>query len=389
MFFVCLSSAECVADDGLSLGRRCLITRPLLTYLVAHDSHLNGIARKVQVHQAFLDANRDRTVGGKRRRQIIEFGLVTPDVDVTVQSHRNVVEIVMRLQWCTTSISTCSYGRGRHILFLDVDDCPLLGLFGLTDCVSNRHSADDCENADTQTNFHECPPKIIEAIQLPRIAHPKSSVGVGLLYFACTPLSAVRHADSIRTRGRSEREAHRENPTMIIPVELRHGDLYATANRKMESLRQWKAAQHEARSQENFLLSIQSTARPKSRILFKHGPDLSLDLVVYRGVEDDRPTQEIRASGWKIRTNCALNVPRPDALCSRKSGGQDSVALPVRRGSRRERSTKKESHKIVALAFGCGKRPKLHLPREVSKAIRGLRFMHQIVWRENPHLESS
>src|SRR5207245_7679075 len=170
MFFVCLSSAECVADDGLSLGRRCLITRPLLTYLVAHDSHLHGIARKVQVHQAFLDANRDRTVGGKRRRQIIEFGLVTPDVDVTVQSHRNVVEIVMRLQWCTISISTCSYGRGRHILFLDVDDCPLLGLFGLTDCVSNRHSADDCENADTQTNFHECPPTIIDAIQLPRVA---------------------------------------------------------------------------------------------------------------------------------------------------------------------------------------------------------------------------
>src|SRR5207247_3315280 len=118
---LCLSlSAECVADDGLSLGRRCLITRPLLTYLVAHDSHLHGIAREVQVDQAFLDANRDRTVGGKRRRQIIEFGLVTPNVYVAVQSHRNVVEIVMRLQWCAISISTCSYGRGRHILFLDV-----------------------------------------------------------------------------------------------------------------------------------------------------------------------------------------------------------------------------------------------------------------------------
>src|SRR5437868_14190857 len=106
MFFVCLSSAECVADDGLSLGRRCLITRPLLTYLMAHDPHLHGIARKVQVHKAFLDANRDRTVGGKSRTQIIEFGLVTPDVDVTVQSHRNVVELAMRLPLSTTSIST-------------------------------------------------------------------------------------------------------------------------------------------------------------------------------------------------------------------------------------------------------------------------------------------
>src|SRR5256884_2311268 len=134
---------------------------------------------------------------------------------------------------------------------------------------------------------------------------------------------------------------------MVVPVELRHGDLYTTANRKMESLRQWKAAQHEARSQENFLLSIQSTARPKSRILFKHGPDLSLDLVVYRGVEDDRPTQEIRASGWKITANCALNVPRPDALCSRKRRGQDSVALPVRRGSRPGRTPQEESPQIL------------------------------------------
>jgi hypothetical protein len=81
MFFVCLSSAECVANDGLSIGRRCLITHPLLTYLVVHDSHLHGVAREVQVHQAFLKANRDRIVWGQCRRQIIEFGLVAPNVD--------------------------------------------------------------------------------------------------------------------------------------------------------------------------------------------------------------------------------------------------------------------------------------------------------------------
>src|SRR2546427_10536816 len=117
----------------------------------------------------------------------------------------------------------------------------------------------------------------------------------------------------------------------------------------MESLRQREAAQHESWSQENFLLSTQSTARPKSRILFKHGPDLSLDLVVYRGIEDDHSTQEIRASDWKISTNCALNVPRPDALCSRKSGGQDAVALPVRRAPVRVGTAKKEAMKLDAL----------------------------------------
>src|SRR5260370_26946836 len=123
---------------------------------------------------------------------------------------------------------------------------------------------------------------------------------------------------------------------MGVSVELRPGDLYTTANRKMESLCQWKAAQHESWSQENFLLSIQSAARPKSGILFDHGPDLSVDLTIYRGIEDDHPTQEIRASGWKTKTNCALNVPRPVVLRGRESRGQDRVAQAVRRGPRRK-----------------------------------------------------
>src|SRR5437870_1725932 len=114
----------------------------------------------------------------------------------------------MRLQWCTGRRSACSYSRVCHVLFLDLEDCALLGLFGLAACVSNCHGAHDCQNADAQTEFHKYPPRTVEAIQLPRITRRKSSVGVGLLYLACTALSAVRHPDSIRTRGRSEREAH-------------------------------------------------------------------------------------------------------------------------------------------------------------------------------------
>src|SRR5438128_6299814 len=175
---LCLSSAECVADDGLSLGRRCLITRPFVTNLVAHDLHLNGVAREIQVHHVLLQANRHRIAGGQCRRQIIKFGLVTPNVNVAVQLDRNVVDIVMGLQWCTNRISTCSYGRGRHVLFLDVDDCALLGLFGLTDCVSNRHSADDCENADTQTELHTLLLRQYKAIQLPRVARSRCFASV-------------------------------------------------------------------------------------------------------------------------------------------------------------------------------------------------------------------
>src|SRR6266566_2485782 len=100
----------------------------------------------------------------------------------------------MRLQWCTGRRSACSYSRVCHVLFLDLDDCALLGLFGLTDCVINRHSAHDCENADTQTDFHECPPKIVEAIQLPRVALLSSSLELDrsiLLARPCQPFDTL------------------------------------------------------------------------------------------------------------------------------------------------------------------------------------------------------
>src|SRR5207245_4311166 len=93
----------------------------------------------------------------------------------------------------------CSYSRVCHVLFLDLDDCALLGLFGLTDCVSNRHSADDCENADTQTNFHECPPKIIEAIQLPRVALLSPSLELYRSILLSTPCHPL---DTLPTSGR-------------------------------------------------------------------------------------------------------------------------------------------------------------------------------------------
>src|SRR5258708_8939704 len=138
----------------------------------------------------------------------------------------------------------------------------------------------------------------------------------------------------------------------------------------MQSLREWKAAHHEYGCQENFFFSVQCAARPKNRILLNHGPDFSLDPIVDRGIEDNRAAQEIRASGWKICANRALDVPRSDALRGCESGGQDGVAEAVRGSARGERTTKKESHKVVTFVLCCGKRPELHLPRKVSKSIR-------------------
>ena len=96
---------------------------------------------------------------------------------------------------------------------------------------------------------------------------------------------------------------------MVVLVELCRSDLHPTANGEMESLRQWKAAQHESRRQENLLLSVQSPTRPKCGILLEHRPDLSLDSVINGDIEDNGAAQNIRPTGWKISANCALQIP--------------------------------------------------------------------------------
>jgi hypothetical protein len=53
---------------------------------------------------------------------------------------------------------------------------------------------------------------------------------------------------------RSKRKARPKNRAMVVLLECRYGDLYASANAAMESLAQWKAAQHQSRGQENLLV---------------------------------------------------------------------------------------------------------------------------------------
>ena len=72
--------------------------------------------------------------------------------------------------------------------------------------------------------------------------------------------------DTLTTSGRAEREPHRENPAMVVPVELRRGDLHTTPDARWSRSASGKLPSTSLRCQENFLLSIQGTARPKSRI---------------------------------------------------------------------------------------------------------------------------
>ena len=69
-------------------------------------------------------------------------------------------------------------------------------------------------------------------------------------------VSPARHTENIRTRGRSEREAHGENQAMVVLVELRRGDLDTSTKAEMEPLRKWKGAEHESRRQKHFLLAV-------------------------------------------------------------------------------------------------------------------------------------
>ncbi len=156
----------------------------------------------------------------------------------------------------------------------------------------------------------------------------------------------------------------------------------------MELLRQWETAQHDSRRQEDFLLSVQRAARPKRRILLDHGPDFSLDLVVNGGIENNHPAQDSRTACWKIRANRGLNVARPDAFRGCKGRREDRVAQAIRWSSRRQRTSEKQSHKIVALPLRCGKRPELHLPREVSESIRDARLMRKVTRRKDSHFQT-
>ena len=134
-------------------------------------------------------------------------------------------------------------------------------------------------------------------------------------------------------------------------MKLRHRDLHASAKAQAKSPREWKTAEDESGRQENLLFSIQHAARPKHGVLLKHRPDLPLDPVIDRGIENDGSAEEVGAAGGKVCANRGLNIPGPDALGGCKSGRNNRMTDAIRRRSRRERATKKETHEVVTAAF--------------------------------------
>src|SRR6266850_1861491 len=166
---------------------------------------------------------------------------------------------------------------------------------------------------------------------------------------------------SLPAQAGSERETQRKNPTMVVLVERSYGDLQAAACGEAEPLRERKTTQDKSGGQENFLLSIQNPALPKRRILLEHRPDYSFDPIIHRRIKEDRPAQQVRARCGKIRTNRALNIPMTNTFRGCESGGQGGVTEAVGGRAGRQRSTKEKSHKVVALALRCRKRPELDL----------------------------
>src|SRR5260370_37176120 len=123
---------------------------------------------------------------------------------------------------------------------------------------------------------------------------------------------------------------------MVKLVELRHSNLHAATDGKAQSPGDWKWTYNDSGGQKDLLPSIQHTARPKRRILLKHGPDSSFDTIIDCGVEYDRSAEETGAADGKIRTNCVLNVPRTEALPHADGGRQNGMIEPIRGLASRE-----------------------------------------------------
>jgi hypothetical protein len=150
-----------------------------------------------------------------------------------------------------------------------------------------------------------------------------------------------------------KREAHRNDPAVVVLVKLRHRDLHAGANSQVKSLRERKPAQDKSGRQEDLLLAVQRAARPERRILLEHRPDDSPDPIVHCGVEDDRPAEEICAGRGKTCSNRALDIHRSDSLGSCESRKQHSVTEAIWWSTCGNRAAEEDSNEVVAFAFWC------------------------------------
>src|SRR6266404_2403737 len=185
----------------------------------------------------------------------------------------------------------------------------------------------------------------------------------------------------------SERKAHRENPAVVVLVELRHGNLHTRADGEAKSLRDWKTAEDNPRCQEDLFLSVQDAARPKLGVLLDHRPDPPFYFAVDSRIENDGPAEDVRAGGGKVCANRGLNIELPDTLGGCESWRKNCVTDAVWWKSGRQRTAKKESYEIVTVALGCGKRPILHLERQIAKPICHRGPVCQIVGRRNADLQ--
>src|ERR1700730_14056783 len=113
-------------------------------------------------------------------------------------------------------------------------------------------------------------------------------------FISCPYLTLVRPI--------SERKAQRENPAVGVLMKFGHSNLHAGAYGEAKSFRDLKRAQDKSGRQEDLFFPIQHAARPKRRILLKHGPNLSLKFVINRCIENDCLAENVRATDRKARS---------------------------------------------------------------------------------------
>src|ERR1700674_3496449 len=117
-----------------------------------------------------------------------------------------------------------------------------------------------------------------------------------------------------------ERKAQRENPAVVILMKFAYSNLHASAYGEAKSFRDLKRAHDKSGRQEDLFFPIQDAARPKRRILLKHGPTLSLKFVINRCIENDGPAENVRATDRKARAKRGLHIPVSETLGNGESG---------------------------------------------------------------------
>ena len=109
--------------------------------LAADDAHPQiRVIWKIEIHDMLGQADLDRLIESKSRRQVIKRCLIPADIGFAIDAHRNFVRVVARGQWRVGWVAASDHRIGRvHSVLLHLDD----GSLHIRSSFSGVQSRDD------------------------------------------------------------------------------------------------------------------------------------------------------------------------------------------------------------------------------------------------------